>query len=110
MLEKIKKIKNDLLSWFKTKKGQKVRRLMPVMLMMALMLSIVLLTIAHSTDGFTTLVETEFATVVSEKSTMSFTGYMLSDAKVLSSNYSGGAYYLVDDGARVKPGTPLVKV
>lgn len=110
MLEKLKKIKNDFLSWLKTSKGKRLRRALPSILMIAMIFSIVLLTIFHSTDGFTTLVDTEFAGIVTEKSTMTFTGYILSDAAVVRPTYTGGVYYLAENGERVKPGDPIAKV
>lgn len=110
MLEKIKKIKNDFLSWLKTSNGKRMKRAMPAALMTALILSIVILTIFHSTDGFTTLVDTEFAVIVSEKSSMTFTGYTLSDAAVVNKPNDGGIYYLADNGERVKPGDPIARV
>ena len=110
MFEKIKKIKNDFLLWLKTSTGKRVKRAMPAALMTALILSIVLLTIFHSTDGFTTLVDTEFAVIVSEKSSMTFTGYTLSDAAVVNMPNDGGIYYLADNGERVKPGDSIARV
>lgn len=110
MIERIKKIKNAVFSWLKTPSGKKLKRAMPGILLITLIFSIVLLTIFHSTDGFTTIVATENAHLVTEKSSMSFTGYMLRDEVTIGSDYSGGVYYLAEDAERVRPGGELARV
>ena len=110
MLDKIKKTKNDFFLWLKSNEGKRLKRMMPAVLMTVLVFSIVLLTIFHATDGFTTLVDTEYANLVTEKSAMTFTGYTLSDAEIIISQYSGGVYYLSSNGERVKPGDSLARV
>ena len=53
-------------------------------------LAIVLMTVFHSTDGFTAIVETEPATMVTERDYMTFTAYTLKNEKIVTSRYSGG--------------------
>ncbi len=73
-------------------------------------LAIVLMTVFHSTDGFTAIVETEPATMVTERDYMTFTAYTLKNEKIVTSKYSGGVYYVADDAARVNPGDSLANV
>ena len=92
------------------KNKEKLQRLLPGILSTAIILAIVLITIFQSTDGFTNLVETEPAKIVSEKDYMSFTAYTFKNELPLSSNYSGGIYYLAENAQRVNPGDALVNV
>ena len=94
----------------KSKKAR-IKRLLPALISTFAVLAVVLVTVYHSTDGFTTLVDIDYASIVSEKETMTFTAYMLRDEKVLSSQYSqGGVLYSVNDAERVDPGDELAKL
>ena len=87
-----------------------IKRFLPGTLATLLVLSVVLLTVFHSTDGFTTMVDTEPAKIVSERDYMSFTSYLLRNEKIITSDYKGGVYYLADNGQRVNPGDELARV
>ena len=110
MLEKLKKLKDSVLLWLSSKKGTRFKKKLPAILLVLLLLSIVLLTVFHATDGFTTLVDTETASIVTEKSSMTFTGYMLREELLIPSSYQGGIYHLANDAQRVKPGDPVARV
>ena len=110
MFERIKDTKRSLFRWLSTKKGKRLKKALPSILMLALLSSIVLLTIFHSTDGFTTLVDTEPASIVTEKSSVTFKAYMLRDEMTVTSSYHGGVYYLADNAQRVMPGDEIAKV
>lgn len=110
MLDKLKEIKRNILLWLSPKRALKIKRALPASLLIALMLSVVLLTIYHSTDGFTTLVDTEPAVIVNEKSSITLTGYTLRNETAVKSKYNGGVYYLAENGERVNPGDELARV
>lgn len=89
---------------------KKMGKILPGTVITLLILAIVLLTIFHSTDGFTSIVDTEPAVIVTEQDYMSFTAYMLKNEKTLSAGYSGGVYYIADNAQRVNPGDELARV
>lgn len=89
---------------------KKMGKILPGTVITLLILAIVLLTIFHSTDGFTSIVDTEPAVIVTEQDYMSFTAYMLKNEKTLSADYSGGVYYIADNAQRVNPGDELARV
>ena len=106
------KIKISLLSKFSIdeNKKKKIKKLLPGSLATLLILAVVLFTVFHSTDGFTTIIDTEPANMVTERDYMSFTSYLLRNEKIITSKYSGGVYYLADDGERINPGDELARV
>lgn len=110
MLEKLKKIKNHLISRIDPKTKKRMVKALPGTLLLVLLFSVVLFTIFHSTDGFTTLIETEHASLITEKGSMSFTGYTLRDEQLITSEYGGSVYYLAQDAQRVNPGDELARV
>lgn len=89
---------------------KKMGKILPGTVITLLILAIVLLTIFHSTDGFTSIVDTEPAVIVTEQDYMSFTAYMLKNEKTLSAGYSGGVCYIADNAQRVNPGDELARV
>jgi hypothetical protein len=109
IFEKIKNKSAELLDLCK-RKIAKLPRFLPGVIATALGVTMVLITIYHSTDGFTTLVDVEPATIVHETDSMTFTAYMLKDGVVLDSENSGGVLYLVNNAGRVNPGDALAKV
>jgi hypothetical protein len=66
--------------------------------------------VTHSTEGFTSIVDTEPAVIVTEQDHMSFTAYLLKDEKTISSNFGGGVLYLAEDAQKVNPGDELAIV
>ena len=92
------------------KKIARLPRFLPGVIATVLGVAMVLITVYHSTDGFTTLVDVEPATIVYETETMSFTAYMLRDERVLTSENSGGVLYLVKNAGKVNPGDALARV
>ena len=108
----MKKEKASLLSKLNLKKETvaKIKKMLPGIISTAVVLIIVLITVFQSTDGFTTIVETEPAQIVTERDYMTFTAYTLKNEKLLSSGYSGGVYYLAENAQRVNPGDELAKV
>ncbi len=92
------------------KKIARLPHFLPGVIATALGVVMVLIAVYHSTDGFTTLVDVEPATIVYETETMSFTAYILRDEKVLTSENSGGVLYLVKNAGKVNPGDALARV
>ena len=112
MLDFLGRIKckiSELLKLDNNKKA-KLRRILPTTVATALGLVMVIITVYHSTDGFTTLVDVEPASMVHETESMTFTAYMLKDEKVLKSDFSGGVLYRVKNAGRVNPGDILADV
>lgn len=95
---------------FCQRKIAKLPRFLPGVIATVLGVAMVLITVYHSTDGFTTLVDVEPATIVHETESMTFTAYTLKDEKVLQSECSGGVMYLVKNAGKVNPGDELAKV
>lgn len=112
MLDLFKRIKQKVTELLRLDQRKKARlkRLLPGIVATVAGVAMVLVTVYHSTDGFTTLVDVEPATIVHETESMTFTAYMLKDEKVLKSEYSGGVLYLVKNAGRVNPGDALAKV
>lgn len=108
----MKKTKIPLLSKIslKAETKAKIKKILPGGIATVVVLTVVLLTVFQSTDGFTTMVDTEPAKIVTERDYMSFTSYTLRNEKLLTSNYSGGVYYLAENAQRVNPGDELAKV
>ena len=104
--------KAPLLSSVKLKADTKkrIKRMLPGIVSTAVVLAVVIITIFQSTDGFTSIIETEPAKIVTEKDYMSFTAYTLKNEKVLTSSYSGGVYYLADNAQKVNPGDKLAEI
>ena len=69
MLDFLEKIKQKAESFLKLDgaKKRKLKKMLPGVIGAAAVMAIVLVTVYHSTDGFTTLVDIENATRVSEK-------------------------------------------
>ena len=88
----------------------KTKKMLPGIISTVVVLVIVLITVFKSTDGFTTIVETEPAKIVTEKSYMSFTAYTLKNEVLFTSDYSGAVYYLAENAQRVNPRDELAKV
>lgn len=88
----------------------KIKRMLPGTMISIMILAVVLLTVFHSTEGFTSIVDTEPAVVVTEQDYMPFTAYMLKNEVVIYSDYDGGVYYLADNAQRVNPGDELARV
>lgn len=88
----------------------KIKRALPGTIITSIILLVVVLTLFHSTDGFTTMIDTEPAVIVTERDYMSFTSYTLRDEKVLYSEFSGGISYISDNGERVNVGDAVAKV
>ena len=107
--KRIKQKADELFKLDKAKKA-KLKRILPGIIATVAGVAMVLVTVYHSTDGFTTLVDVEPASIVHETESMTFTAYMLKDEKVLESEYSGGVLYLVKNAGRVNPGDKLVQV
>jgi len=95
---------------FCQRKIAKLPRFLPGVIATVLGVAMVLVTVYHSTDGFTTLVDVEPATIVHETESMTFTAYTLKDEKVLTSECSGGVMYLAKNAGKVNPGDELAKV
>lgn len=89
---------------------KKMGKMLPGTVITLFILAIVLLTIFHSTDGFTSIVDTEPAVIVTEQDHMTFTAYILKNEKPLYSDHNGGIYYLAEDTQRVNPGDELARV
>ncbi len=108
----MKKVNISILSKIhpKDETKHKIKKMLPGIISTAVVLAVVLITVFKSTDGFTTIVETEPAKIVTERNHMSFTAYTLKNERLIKSNYSGGAYYLAEDAQRVNPGDDLAKV
>ena len=107
--KRIKQKADKLLKLDQVKKA-KLKRILPGLIATVTGVAMVLVTVYHSTDGFTTLVDVEPATIVHETESMTFTAYMLKDEKVLESANSGGVLYLVKNAGRVNPGDELAQV
>lgn len=88
----------------------KIKRALPVSIITAIILLVVALTLFHSTDGFTTMIDTEPAVIVTEREYMSFTAYTLRDEKVLYSDFGGGISYIASNGERVNVGDAVAEV
>jgi hypothetical protein len=89
----------------------KIIKALPGTIAIVVLLAVVAVTFFHTTDGFTTIVEVEPASIVVEKDYMSFSAYTLKHEKVIKpNNYNGGIYYLANDAQRINPGDPLVHV
>ena len=87
----------------------KMIKVFPGTVISVMILAVVILTVFHATDGFTSIVDTEPAVIVTEQDYMAFDAYMLKNEKTISSEYGGGVYYLADDAQRVNPGDELAK-
>lgn len=109
LLSRIKKKVSELLKLDNNKKAR-IRRFLPAMVATVLGVVMILITVYHSTDGFTTLVDVEPASMVHESESMTFTAYMLKDESVLTSDFSGGVLYHVKNAGRVNPGDVLADV
>ena len=94
----------------KNKRNNHAQRLLPGTIITIFILTIVLLTVFQATDGFTTMVDTEPAKIVTEQDYMSFTSYILKNEIVIDSDNSGGIYYIADNAERVNPGDELAYV
>ena len=93
------------------KKKARLKRVLPSTIALAVIVAMVLITVYHSTDGFTTIVDVEYASLVSESNSMSFTAYTLKDEEPLTSPYpNGGILYEADNGQRMDAGDELLKV
>ena len=93
------------------KKKARLKRVLPSTIALAVIVAMVLITVYHSTDGFTTIVDVEYASLVSESDSMSFTAYTLKDEEPLTSPYpNGGILYVADNGQRMDAGDELLKV
>ena len=86
------------------------KRLLPGTIISIMILAVVFLTVYHSTDGFTSLVDTDPAVIVTEQDYMTFTAYMLKEEKTITSKFSGGVDYIADDAQKVNPGDELARV
>ena len=104
--------KNKLLSKLKLKAETKIKikKMLPSSVTTLAILVIVALTVFQSTDGFSNIVNTEPAKIITEKDYMSFTSYILKNENTVTSKYSGGVYYLANNAQRVNPGDELAKV
>ena len=89
----------------------KIVKALPGTVAIVVLFAVVAVTFFHTTDGFTTIVDVEPASIVVEKDYMSFSAYTLKHEKVIKPNeYNGGIYYLANDAQRINPGDPLVRV
>lgn len=100
------------LEFFRLNEKQKkmLRKWLPGILSTVLLLTLVIWTVFHSTDGFTTLIDIEPATIVNEKESMTFEGYMLRNEMTVPSDYHGDVLYIADNAERINPGDTLAKV
>ena len=113
MLNFLKRIKQKAESFLKLdgNKKRKLKKMLPGIIGAVAVMAIVLVTVYHSTDGFTTLVDIEHASKVSEKESLTFTAYTLRDEKVLESAYpDGSVYYLAKNGQLLRPGDELARL
>lgn len=112
MLDFVNRIKQKITKLLKLDKKKKARldRFLPATIATILGVVMILITVYHSTDGFTTLIDVEPASMVHETESMTFTAYMLKDEKVLTSYYTGGVLYHVKNAGRVNPGDVLADV
>ena len=113
MIAFFERIFQKVSDWLKLDKRKKafLRRMLPGIMITVAVVAVVLITVYHSTDGFTTLVDIEHASMVSERESMSFSAYMLKNEKVLFSQYpDGGVLYIAEDAERVNPDDPLAKL
>ena len=88
----------------------KIRRMLPATVISLMIVIVVFLTVYHSTEGFTSIVDTDSAIIVTEQDHMSFTAYLLKDEKTIPSNLGGGVYYFAEDAQKVNPGDELARV
>jgi putative membrane fusion protein len=112
MLKLFNKAKKKIFDFLKldNKKQIWLKRILPGTIATVLGVVMIIVTVYHSTDGFTTLIDVEPASIVHESESMTFTAYMLKDEKVLTSKYSGGVLYRVKNAGRVNPGDVLADV
>ena len=107
----MKKIKLPEVFDFDKEKKTKLKRLLPSFIVSAAILIVVFLTVFHATDGFTNIIDTEPASIVTERDHMAFEAYVLREEKaIFPERYSGGVLYIKDDGSRVNPGDLLAQV
>ncbi len=93
------------------KKKARLKRVLPGTIALVVIVAMVLITVYHSTDGFTTIIDVEYASLISESDSMSFTAYTLKDEEPLTSPYpDGGVLYVADNGQRMDAGDELLKV
>ncbi len=110
LFERIKQKAKELLKLDKRKK-LKLKRMLPTLVITLAVVSLVIMTVYHSTDGFTTLVDVEYASIVSESDTMTFDAYMLRDEKVIDEKYpGGGVLYIASNGQRINPEDELARL
>ena len=112
MLEFLSRLEKKIDKLFKLDKKKKIklRKMLPGIISAVALVAMVLVTVYHSTDGFTTLVDIENASIVHEKESMSFTAYMLREDSVLSTPYpNGSALYLANDAQLLRPGDELAR-
>ncbi len=113
MLDFFESLVKKISKWLNLNKAKKARikRMLPGVCVTVAVISLVIITAYHSTDGFTTLVDVEYASIVSESDSMTFNAYMLRDETVINSDYKGGGIlYTAANGERVNPGDELARL
>ena len=88
----------------------KLKALLPGTVALITIVAMVLITVYHSTDGFTTIIDVEYASLVNESDSISFTAYTLRDEEPLTSPYpEGGILYVADNAQRMDAGDELLR-